>query len=241
MLLTTAVLLLKVTTKVLKKIFDMKATTLLFILASLATVANVQPYTLNFWAVWFKRPYNGPEMVVEIIGADMNRRANRFFDYWSQPDTFVHIMHGDTERNTQIEGNTYSPRFLWKTKMPYNKKMGLHFHVMEANVLHGNDVMGRAFIDTKRILQMMQTGEPGLLTVGENIGVLKIKLSFPPEDLKQRGAFSSSVKPLHALVDGEVKPTTTTPSNKSGRESNNSTGEKTKPKNVTRNASATTK
>lgn len=85
-------------------------------------------------------------------------------------------MHGESDRSTQIEGNTYTPRFLWKTKMPFNENMGLHFHVMEANVVKGNDVMGRAFIDKEQIQEMLEEGGSFLLSVGENIGVIKVRI-----------------------------------------------------------------
>lgn len=187
--------------KICQKIINMKAYTLVLIVAilgvSMGSAAPLSVFSfLNIKAIWFKRPYYGPEVVIEIIGADMNNRANRLFDYWTSPDTFVSIQHGDTERHTQIEGNTYQPRFLWKTKMPYRKSKGFHFHVMEANVIRGNAVMGRAFIDTDKIAEMMRTKESGLLSLGENIGVLKIVVSPPPEDLKERGVFSSTVKRL---------------------------------------------
>ena len=145
------------------------------------------------------RPYNGPEIVVEIIGVDLNHRANRFLDRWSRPDTHVTIEHGQTERHrTQVEGNTYQPRFLWKTKMRFYKTMGMRFLVSDANVMREDDVVGRAFIDSDRIADMMRTGEPGLLSLGENIGIMKIVVTLPPSDLKEKGAlpFTSKVKRL---------------------------------------------
>eukprot|EP00579_Thalassiosira_antarctica_P018597 CAMPEP_0201948038 /NCGR_PEP_ID=MMETSP0903-20130614/55254_1 /ASSEMBLY_ACC=CAM_ASM_000552 /TAXON_ID=420261 /ORGANISM="Thalassiosira antarctica, Strain CCMP982" /LENGTH=186 /DNA_ID=CAMNT_0048491203 /DNA_START=68 /DNA_END=628 /DNA_ORIENTATION=+ len=148
---------------------------------------------------WLQRPYTGPEIVVEIIGVDLNNRANRFLDRWSRPDTFVTIEHGQTERHiTQVEGNTYQPRFLWKTKMRFYETMGMRFLVSDANVLRGDDVVGRAFIDSDRIADMMRTGEPGLLSLGENIGIMKIVVTLPPSDLKEKGAlpFTSKVKRL---------------------------------------------
>eukprot|EP00552_Chaetoceros_brevis_P001818 CAMPEP_0197737804 /NCGR_PEP_ID=MMETSP1435-20131217/11056_1 /TAXON_ID=426625 /ORGANISM="Chaetoceros brevis, Strain CCMP164" /LENGTH=173 /DNA_ID=CAMNT_0043326449 /DNA_START=1 /DNA_END=522 /DNA_ORIENTATION=+ len=139
--------------------------------------------TFNFLAVWFKRPYKGPQLVVEIIGADMNVRGNRFFDFWSKPDSYVTCRHGDTDRRTQIEGNTYNPRFVWQASMPHKSKYGFHFEVMEANVLKGDNVMGRAFLDIKQVKEMIKSGEPALLSMGENIGKLKVQLSHLPNKL----------------------------------------------------------
>mmetsp|Transcript_16174 Transcript_16174/g.24242 ORF Transcript_16174/g.24242 Transcript_16174/m.24242 type:complete len:147 (+) Transcript_16174:2-442(+) len=113
----------------------------------------------------------------------MNVRANRFFDFWSKPDSYVTCRHGDTDRRTQIEGNTYNPRFVWQAKMPHKSNYGFHFEVMEANVVKGDNVMGRAFLDIKQVKEMIESGEPALLSMGENIGKLKVQLSHLPNKL----------------------------------------------------------
>eukprot|EP00579_Thalassiosira_antarctica_P018295 CAMPEP_0201949084 /NCGR_PEP_ID=MMETSP0903-20130614/55794_1 /ASSEMBLY_ACC=CAM_ASM_000552 /TAXON_ID=420261 /ORGANISM="Thalassiosira antarctica, Strain CCMP982" /LENGTH=127 /DNA_ID=CAMNT_0048492283 /DNA_START=316 /DNA_END=699 /DNA_ORIENTATION=- len=58
--------------------------------------------------------------------------------------------------------------------MRFYETMGMRFLVSDANVLRGDDVVGRAYIDSDRIAEMMRTGEPGLLSLGENIGIMKI-------------------------------------------------------------------
>lgn len=154
---------------------------------------------LNIRKIWLTRPYSGPEVVVEVIGADLNRRANRAFDRWSRPDTYVTLEHGQTERRTQVEGNTYAPRFLWKSKMPYWKTTGMRFAVVDANVLRDDEVMGRAFLDREHIQEMMRTMEPSVLSLGENIGILKVMVTAPPADLKKPTgplALSSATKRL---------------------------------------------
>lgn len=190
-----------------KSVVRMKAYTLVLLVAVLAVALGYCDGALtlfslfNFKEIWLKRPYTGPEVVIEIIGADLNPRANRFFDRWSKPDMYVLVEHGETDRRTQIEGNTYRPRFLWKTKMPFYKTMGMRFVVNDANVLKEDEVMGRAFIDIGEIAEMMKTGEPGLFSLGENIGVLKVVVTPPPADLKERGGaltFYSTVKRLDA-------------------------------------------
>ena len=71
-----------------KSVVNMRAYTLVVIVAVLAVVLGYCDGALtlfslfNFKEIWLKRPYNGPEVVVEIIGADLNPRANRFFDRW---------------------------------------------------------------------------------------------------------------------------------------------------------------
>jgi hypothetical protein len=181
--------------------FAQKASKYLLLIALLAIPFLAEPRHLQFWKIWkFSRPYTGPEMVVEIIGADLNKRANRFFDSWSQPDIFVRVHHDNVDRETQIEGNTYQPRFLWKTKIPHKKKFGLHFHVMEANVFERDQVMGRAFIDVEKLEEMLETGKPNLMSVGNNIGTLKIRLTYPPSNLKELGTFTSSRKSLEKVL-----------------------------------------
>lgn len=190
-----------------KKVINMKAYTLVPLTVVLASVAlgfcdgaYLDLFSiLNLKEIWLKRPYDGPEVVVEIIGADLNNRANRLFDRWSRPDTFVTIEHGTTKRHTQIEGNTYRPRFLWKTKMPYYNTRGIQFLVNDANVLRDDDVVGRAFIDIEKIADMMRTGEPELLSLGENIGILKVVVTPLPADLKEKKgvfALTATVKQL---------------------------------------------
>ena len=166
------------------------------ILLVLTFMGSMSELSSDLLAV-FKRPYTGPEIVVEIIGADMNLRANRFFDYWSKPDIMVTFHHNDVDEQTQVEANTYQPRFLYKTKIPFHKKYGIRFHVMEANFLSGHEVMGRAFIDKEEIAELLESGEPRLLSVGENIGVIMIRLEFLPKQVKQKDKFGRvKVAPL---------------------------------------------
>mmetsp|Transcript_19262 Transcript_19262/g.40623 ORF Transcript_19262/g.40623 Transcript_19262/m.40623 type:complete len:183 (+) Transcript_19262:89-637(+) len=162
--------------------------------------ANAATNLFDFRKIWLKRPYNGPEVVVEIVGVDICPRANRYVDRWSHPDTYVTIKHGKIERRTQIEPNTYKARFLCKTKMPHHKKYGMRFVVTDANVIIDDEVIGRAFIDKDRIVDMMRTGEPALLSLGENIGIVKVSVTAPPKDLREKGFFqlTSTVKPLDA-------------------------------------------
>lgn len=180
---------------------------ILFTLAALVGLTQVDSKTFDFFSVWFQRPYNGPEIIVEIVGADMNMRANRFFDYWSKPDIMVTFHHGDHDESTQIEGNTYQPRFMYKVKIPYLTQYGLRFQVMEANVLKGNEVMGRAFIDKEEIVELLDSEEPRLLSVGENIGVIMIRLARLPKQLKQKDKFGRErIAPLtlHAPPPAET-------------------------------------
>mmetsp|Transcript_32783 Transcript_32783/g.69177 ORF Transcript_32783/g.69177 Transcript_32783/m.69177 type:complete len:192 (-) Transcript_32783:247-822(-) len=188
----------------------MKAYTLVLVVAIVAVAFGYADAALNLFGIvnlkkiWLERPYNGPEVVVEVVGVDMNREANRLFDKWSRPDTFVNIEHGRVERKTQVEGNTCQPRFLWKAKMPHYKSLGMRFIVMEANVLKDNEVIGRAYIGAERIDHMLSASKPKpeLLSLGENIGNISVALTHPPKNLTKSetvGMFpmmTSTVTPL---------------------------------------------
>jgi hypothetical protein len=138
----------------------------------------------RLWAVWFKRPYKGPECVLEIIGADLEERSNSNFDHWSKPDIPVDCRHGKAHRKTQIEGNTLRPRFLYSAKLPYRSVRVFFFTVYDTNVVKSNEVIGRCFIGPLRAEKMIQTNEPALLSLGDGIGTVKVKLSLPAAELK---------------------------------------------------------
>ena len=83
--------------------------------------------------------------------------------------------------------------------MPYYNTRGIQFLVNDANVLRDDDVVGRAFIDMEKIADMMRTGEPELLSLGENIGILKVVVTPLPADLKEKKgvfALTATVKQL---------------------------------------------
>eukprot|EP01083_Nonionella_stella_P192681 712105_1 len=150
----------------------------------------------------FKRPHKRAEIVIEVVGADLNSKANRFFDWFSKPDCFVTCLHGDITRKTQVENNTYTPRFLWQAKLPLEENSGFHFQVMENNPILRSEVMGRAFLSAEQAKKLIDTQEPVLLSMGENIGVLKVQLSHPPESLRNDGfTFWSTVPKLNGKTE----------------------------------------
>lgn len=162
-----------------------KGLKILFLL--LATVLQIaESRTLNLFAVWFKRPYKGPECVVEVIGADLDEKANKRFDMWSKPDIVVKCTHGRWERSTQIEGNTLKPRFVWQAKMPWKKDKGFDFTVYDANVLIKNNVIGRTFIGAKRAKEIISSEKSVLLNIGDGVGFLKVNICKTPVTLKKK-------------------------------------------------------
>jgi len=160
---------------------------------------------INLKSLLFTRPDTGPQVIVEIVGADLNHRANRFFDLWSRPDTYTVIHHGRTERQTQVEGNTNEPRFLFKTKMPYDQSNGMRFVVKEADALGGGAFIGRAYIEKDKVKELMDSEESALLSLGENIGVLKISVTRAPVEFHHEGVdvgpftLKPEMKKLHEL------------------------------------------
>mmetsp|Transcript_5650 Transcript_5650/g.7075 ORF Transcript_5650/g.7075 Transcript_5650/m.7075 type:complete len:187 (+) Transcript_5650:62-622(+) len=174
----------------------MKARSALSTIVAFTIVLGIDSRTLQFWNVWLKRPYKGSQLVIEVVGADLNKRANRFFDFWSKPDTYIKCEHGDNERKTQIEPNTYTPRYLWQSKMPYESNTGFRFRVMEANVIKGDDVVGRAHISAADVRRMMKSREFRLLRIGDGIGSIVVRLSRPAEELRMKGWSTSITKPL---------------------------------------------
>ena len=126
-------------------------------------------------AYWFEYEHNGPECVVEVVGADLNPPANQF-DLFSKPDCYVTVKHHRCERSTQIEGNTFRPRYLWSAKMPWVKKQGFIFYVWENNVVQEDDVVGRAYISPDDATKMIASNEPKLLSIGDGIGKIKVQI-----------------------------------------------------------------
>ena len=159
--------------------FNTKPKTILLLLAVFMIFENANSRTFDFKSVWFSRPYKGPVVAIELVGADICPGVNRHFDRWSKPDCYITCSHGRCKRKTQIEGNTYSPRFLWQGKFPYKSNLGFHFQVFEANVIKGSSVVGRAFLTAAQANEAIKSEKPVLLSIGDNIGEIKVQLSRP--------------------------------------------------------------
>ena len=105
---------------------------------------------------------------------------------WTKPDVQVICRHNGKMRSTQIEGNTYRPRFLWQAKIPWNKKKGFGFTVYDTNVFKENEVIGRTFISAKKANTLIKSEEPAVLKIGDGVGFIKINLFKTPVDLKKK-------------------------------------------------------
>lgn len=150
------------------------------------TITICESRTFNFIAVWFKRPYKGPQCVIEVVGADLDPISNKRFDTWSKPDIMVECRHARWIRKTPIEGNTYKPRWLWQAKIPHKTKSGFGFTVYDTNVIKGNDVIGRAFISAKEANRLKSIEGTKLLSLGDSIGTIKVNISKVPKKLNKK-------------------------------------------------------
>eukprot|EP00977_Amphora_coffeiformis_P021971 scaffold10136_cov162-Amphora_coffeaeformis.AAC.1 len=131
------------------------------------------------------------ECVVDIVGADLQVRSNNQLDRFSRPDVQVSCLHGKVKRTTQIENNCYDPRFLFRSKMPYYYNEGFAFTVLDVDRVNGNEVIGRCFVDPKTAEMVMKEKTPLLLSLGDGIGVLKVRL--------EKSDGSTTEKSLHEL------------------------------------------
>ena len=150
-------------------------------------VILIHSFFFNTFPKWVKRPHKGPECVIEIVGVDLDIKANRRLDFFTKPDLMVECTHSRWERKTQIEGNTFNPRFAWKAKIPHKKNKGFTFTVYDCNVLERNEVVGRVFVSPDEVEQMQSEIDDGsrILSLGHGIGQMKVRISPTPEDLEQ--------------------------------------------------------
>jgi len=89
--------------------------------------------------------------------------------------------------------------------MSYDKSNGMRFVVKEADALTGGAVIGRAYIENDRVKELMDSGESALLSLGENIGILKISVTRAPDEFHHGGVdvgpftLKPEMKKLHEL------------------------------------------
>lgn len=128
---------------------------------------------------WFDRFKGGNECTVEIFGADLTTEPNDF-DLFSKPDCYVKVRHHNCERDTACEENTFHPRFMFSTRMPLKtnngRGKGFTFSMFEYNALTENQIMGRAHITAEKAEQIMLNEEKMILSIGEGIGEIQIRI-----------------------------------------------------------------
>ena len=105
------------------------------------------------WRTLFSGPIKGDAVLVEIYGADLfvkggDKSANMKFDGWfgRKPDCYVTLKHGSQKGQTQVEGNTFSPRFYETRKLKLERGKGFEFQVWESDVLSKDRIVGRCWV-----------------------------------------------------------------------------------------------
>jgi len=138
------------------------------------------------WRTPFSGPIKGDAVLVEIYGADLfvkgdDKSANMKFDGWfgRKPDCYVRFQHGSQKGQTQVEGNTFSPRFYETRKLAYDKKKGFEFQVWESDVLSKDRIVGRCWVSANKAKAAMKSGTPVLAKLGAGIGRLKVLFTGP--------------------------------------------------------------
>ena len=128
---------------------------------------------------WFDRLKGGNECTVEIFSAELTIEPNDF-DYFSKPDCYVKVKHHNCERETACELNTFHPRFMFSTRMPSRTKngkgKGFTFSIFEHNALTEDHIMGRAHITAEKAERIMLNEEKLVLSLGEGIGHIQIRI-----------------------------------------------------------------
>ena len=60
--------------------------------------------------------------------------------------------------------------------MPYYTTEGFSFTVLDADPINGDDVIGRCYVDPQQAKTVMENQSPLLLSLGDGIGVLKVRI-----------------------------------------------------------------
>ena len=127
--------------------------------------------------------------LVDIVSADLCQGANHQFDRFTKPDCKVTCLHGGKKRCTPTENNNYHPQWLFRSKMPYYTAEGFTFTVWDDDPINGDDVIGRCHVDPAQVREIMMQSQtsseqqsPLLLSLGDGIGVLKVRIQKAPVD-----------------------------------------------------------
>ncbi len=138
---------------------------------------------------------------VEIIGADLSTEATS--DWFSKPDPLIIVKHHVYTRKTEVERNTFKPRFLWKSRMPlFTKKgKGFSFNMVEHDAVGQDIIIGRAYLNSGEVDEMIKSNKARKISLGHGIGYMKIKITMMSGkymEKRQAGRFS---QPFFSEVD----------------------------------------
>ena len=125
------------------------------------------------WRTLTSSPIKGDAVLVEIYGADLfvkgdDNSANLKFESWwkGKPDCYVKFRHGKQRGQTQVEGNTFSPRFYETRKLKYQKGEGFEFQVWESDIIGSDRIVGRCWVSAEKAKKAMKHDTPVLAKLG---------------------------------------------------------------------------
>eukprot|EP00640_Fibrocapsa_japonica_P006893 CAMPEP_0113943572 /NCGR_PEP_ID=MMETSP1339-20121228/26291_1 /TAXON_ID=94617 /ORGANISM="Fibrocapsa japonica" /LENGTH=163 /DNA_ID=CAMNT_0000948475 /DNA_START=159 /DNA_END=647 /DNA_ORIENTATION=+ /assembly_acc=CAM_ASM_000762 len=124
----------------------------------------------------FFTPSDGPQCVIEVIGADIKVRSCAGVDKWTKPDLRAECRHKNVVMCTPIEFNNVSPRWYFSAKVPHVKSRGFTFTVFDADVLSSDECIGRAFITAEQANALMKSQNPMVLSLGDGIGTIEVRV-----------------------------------------------------------------
>jgi len=70
--------------------------------------------------------------------------------------------------------------------MPYSASSGFGFTVYDANVVKGNEVIGRAFISPQEAEELKSCDGSKILSLGDGVGTIKVNIGDVPKKLDKR-------------------------------------------------------
>ncbi len=138
---------------------------------------------------------------IEIIGADLSKEASN--DWFSKPDPQVIVKHHVYHRRTEVERNTYKPRFLWKSRMPlFTKKgKGFSFDMVEHDALTQNKTIGRAFLSADDANKMIESKKAMKISLGHGIGTMKVRITMMDGKYMEKKKLGRFNQPFFSEVD----------------------------------------
>ncbi len=104
---------------------------------------------------------------IDSRSGDDNSANLKFESWWKgKPDCYVKFRHGKQRGQTQVEGNTFSPRFYETRKLKYQKGEGFEFQVWESDIIGSDRIVGRCWVSADKAKRAMKHDTPVLAKLG---------------------------------------------------------------------------
>ena len=112
------------------------------------------------------------------------------------------FRHGKQRGQTQVEGNTFSPRFYETRKLKYQKGEGFEFQVWESDIIGSDKIVGRCWVSADKAKKAMKNDTPVLAKLGAGIGRLKVLFTGPlPFADRQANLMGTNEKKTRKLMN----------------------------------------